>query len=65
MTDTVRTSAPSAAAARHLKRRRARDGRFRYYGLTAIFIALGALAVLVLTIGTQAFSAATYNVVRY
>ena len=55
MTDTVRTSAPSAAAARHLKRRRARDGRFRYYGLTAIFVALGALAVLVLTIGTQAF----------
>lgn len=65
MTDTVRTSAPSAAAARHLKRRRARDGRFRYYGLTAIFVALGALAVLVLTIGTQAFSTATYNVVRY
>jgi len=65
MTDTARTSTPSAAAAKHLKRRRAADGRFRYYGLSAILLALGALAVLVLTIGSQALSAATYHVVRY
>jgi len=65
MTDTARTSTPSAAAAKHLKRRRAADGRFRYYGLIAILAALGALAVLVLTIGSQALSAATYHVVRY
>jgi len=65
MTDTARTSTPSAAAARHLKRRRAADGRFRYYGLSAILMALGALSVLVLTIGSQALSAATYHVVRY
>ncbi|MBK8199531.1 MAG: phosphate ABC transporter permease PstA [Acidobacteria bacterium] len=65
MTDTVRTPNKSAAAAKHLKRRRAADGRFRYYGLSAILVALGALAVLVVTIGTQAVSAATYNVVRY
>ncbi len=65
MTDTSRTSTPSAAAAKHLKRRRATDGRFRYYGLGAILLALGALAVLVLTIGSQALSAATYHVVRY
>jgi len=65
MTDKARKSAPSAASAKHLKRRRAADFRFRYYGLTAIFVALGALAVLVLTIGSQAVSAATYHVVRY
>jgi len=65
MTDAVRTPITSAAAAKHLKRRRAADGRFRYYGLSAIFIALGALAVLVFTIGAQALSAATYHVVRY
>jgi phosphate transport system permease protein len=65
MTDKARTPITGAAAAKHLKRRRAADGRFRYYGLAAIITALGALAVLALTIGSQAFSAATYNVVRY
>lgn len=65
MTDTSRQPTKTAAAAKHLKRRRAADGRFRYYGLSAIFVALGALAVLVLTIGSQAISAATYHVVRY
>ncbi|MEQ9507344.1 MAG: phosphate ABC transporter permease PstA [Hyphomonas sp.] len=65
MTDTARPSTPATAAAKHLKRRRAADGRFRYYGLSAILVALGALAILVLTIGSQALSAATYNVVRY
>jgi phosphate transport system permease protein len=65
MTDTARPSTTSSAAAKHLRRRRAADGRFRYYGLSAILVALGALAVLVFTIGSQALSAATYNVVRY
>src|SRR3990167_2782151 len=65
MTDTARSPISSAASAKHLRRRRAADGRFRYYGLGAILIALGALAVLVFTIGAQAMSAATYNVVSY
>ncbi|MBA3067169.1 MAG: phosphate ABC transporter permease PstA [Hyphomonas sp.] len=55
----------SAASAKHLKRRRAADGRFRYYGLSAIVVALGALAVLAVTIGSQAMSAASYHVVSY
>jgi phosphate transport system permease protein len=65
MTDTARPSFTSAAAAKRLKKRRAADGRFRYYGLTAILMALGALAILVFTIGSQALSAATYHVVSY
>jgi phosphate transport system permease protein len=65
MTDTARSSLSSKVSAKHLKRRRAADGRFRYYGLSAIFVALSALAVLVLTIGSQAISAATYHVVAY
>lgn len=65
MTDTARAPIYKAASAKHLKRRRAADGRFRYYGLSAIFLALGALAVLLFTIGSQALSAATYHVVRY
>ncbi|MFN3911114.1 phosphate ABC transporter permease PstA [Hyphomonas sp.] len=65
MTETARTPIANAAAAKHLKRRRAADGRFRYYGLSAIVLALGALAVLAVTIGSQAISAATYHVVRY
>ena len=65
MTDTALSPISSAASAKHLRRRRAADGRFRYYGLGAILIALGALAVLVFTIGAQAMSAATYNVVSY
>lgn len=65
MTETARTPIANAAAAKHLKRRRAADGRFRYYGLSAIVAALGALAVLAVTIGSQAISAATYHVVRY
>lgn len=63
MTDTPRTQ--TAAEAKHLKRRRAADGRFRYYGLSAILTALGALAVLAVSIGSQAVSAATYHVVKY
>ena len=65
MTETPRSSLSSRASAKHLKRRRAADGRFRYYGLGAIFLALGALSILVWTIGSQALSAATYHVVSY
>ena len=65
MTETPRSSLSSRASAKHLKRRRAADGRFRYYGLGAIFLAMGALSILVWTIGSQALSAATYHVVSY
>jgi hypothetical protein len=65
MTDTARTQASIASAMKRLRKRRAADGRFRYYGLSAILTALGALAVLVFTIGSQALSAATYHVVNY
>jgi phosphate transport system permease protein len=65
MTEMTRTPLTRKASARHLRRRRAADGRFRYYGLGAIFVALGALAILVWTIGSQAISAATYHVVNY
>lgn len=65
MTDMTRSPLVSRASARHLRRRRAADGRFRYYGLSAIFVALGALAILVWTIGSQAISAATYHIVSY
>ncbi len=65
MTDTARNPDSKAKAMKRLKKRRAADGRFRFYGLSAILTALGALAVLVITIGSQALSAATYHVVNY
>lgn len=65
MTDPAASSFSTPEALKRLKRRRAADVRFRYYGLGAIFLALGALVLLVLSIGSQAVSAATYHVVRY
>lgn len=65
MTDPAASSLSTPEALRRLKRRRAADARFRYYGFSAILLALGALVLLVLSIGSQALSAATYHVVRY
>lgn len=65
MTDPAASPLSSPQAIKRLKRRRAADVRFRYYGLGAILLALGALVLLALSIGTQAVSAATYHVVRY
>lgn len=64
MTDAARTlTGPDAV--KRLKKRRGADARFRWYGLGAILIAMAALSVLVISIGSQAVSAATYYVVRY
>jgi phosphate transport system permease protein len=65
MTETAAPVTKNADAATRLKRRRAADGRFRYYGLAAILAALSALLILIISIGSQAVSAATYHVVRY
>lgn len=65
MTDAARSTITNPAAVKRLRKRRAADARFRWYGFGAILIALAALSVLVLSIGSQAFSAATYHVVRY
>lgn len=65
MTDQTASPLSSPEAIKRLKRRRAADVRFRYYGLGAIFLALGALVMLAVSIGSQAVSAATYHVVRY
>ena len=65
MTDPAASTFSTPAALKRLKRRRAADVRFRLYGLCAILLALGALVLLALSIGSQAISAATYHVVRY
>lgn len=65
MTDTAPSPFSTPEALRRLKRRRAADARFRYYGLAAILLALSALVLLAVSIGSQAVSAATYHVVRY
>lgn len=65
MTDQANSSFSTPEALKRLKRRRASDVRFRFYGMGAIFLALSALLLLALSIGSQAVSAATYHVVRY
>lgn len=65
MTDPAVNSYSSPAAEKRLKRRRAADTRFRYYGLGAILLALSALVLLGVSIGSQAVSAASYHVVKY
>ena len=52
----------TAKALKHLKKRRAADARFRLYGIAAIVFALSALALLVIAIGTRAYSATTQYV---
>ena len=65
MTDQAASPFSSPQAVKRLKRRRAADVRFRLYGLGAIILAMSALVMLILSIGSQAVSAATYHVVRY
>ncbi|MFN4184692.1 MAG: phosphate ABC transporter permease PstA [Hyphomonas sp.] len=65
MTDPAVSTFSTPDALKRLKRRRAADKRFRLYGMGAIFLALGALVLLAMSIGVQAVSAATYHVVRY
>jgi len=65
MTDPAASAFSTPDALKRLKRRRAADVRFRLYGMGAIFLALGALVLLAMSIGAQAVSAATYHVVRY
>lgn len=65
MTDPATSSFSTPAAVQRLKRRRAADTRFRYYGFGAILLALSALVLLAVSIGSQAFSAATYHMVKY
>lgn len=65
MTDPAISPFATLKAEQRLRRRRAADRRFRLYGFAAILLALSALVLLVLSIGSQAFSAATYHVVRY
>ncbi|MEQ8301688.1 MAG: phosphate ABC transporter permease PstA [Hyphomonas sp.] len=65
MTDVVPGPFRNEKALRRLKKRRAADARFRTYGLSAIAFALLALSLLIVSIGSQAISAATYHVVRF
>ena len=55
----------SEKALKRLRRRRAADARFKWYGRMAIGFALAALALLLASIATQAVSAATYHVVSF
>ncbi|MAU66749.1 phosphate ABC transporter permease PstA [Hyphomonas sp.] len=50
---------------KRLRRRRAADRRFKWYGRMAIGFALAALTLLLASIATQAVSAATYHVVTF
>jgi phosphate transport system permease protein len=52
-------------ALKRLRRRRAADRRFKWYGRMAIGFALAALTLLLASITTQAMSAATYHVVSF
>ena len=65
MTDPAASPFSSPKALKRLKRRRGADVRFRLYGMGAITLALGALVLLAMSIGSQAVSAATYHVARY
>lgn len=55
----------SEKALKRLRRRRAADRRFKWYGRLAIGFALSALALLLASIATQAVSAASYHVVAF
>ena len=61
------TNAPFAneRVLKRLRRRRAADRRFKWYGRMAIGFALAALTLLLASIATQAVSAATYHVVTF
>ena len=65
MTDAAPAPFRNEKALKRLKKRRAADTRFKFYGMSAIAFALAALSLLIISILSQAMSAATYHIVRY
>jgi len=65
MSDAAETAFANERALKRLRRRRAADRRFRWYGRFAIGFALAALALLLGSIATQAVSAASYHKVSF
>ncbi|MBD3769298.1 MAG: phosphate ABC transporter permease PstA [Rhodobacterales bacterium] len=65
MSDPVASPFASERALKRLRRRRAADRRFKWYGRLAIGFALAALALLLASIATQAVSSASYHVVAF
>ena len=65
MSDPAASPFANERALKRLRRRRAADRRFKWYGRMAIGFALAALTLLLASIATQAVSAATYHVVSF
>ncbi|HPF22169.1 MAG TPA: phosphate ABC transporter permease PstA [Hyphomonas sp.] len=65
MSDADTNAFATEKALKRLRRRRAADARFKWYGRFAIGFALAALALLLASVATQAVSAATYHVVSF
>ena len=65
MSDAAASPFANEKALKRLRRRRAADARFKWYGRFAIGFALAALALLLASIATQAVSAATYHLVSF
>ncbi|KCZ48232.1 MULTISPECIES: phosphate ABC transporter permease PstA [unclassified Hyphomonas] len=65
MSDPAVSPFANERALKRLRRRRAADRRFKWYGRLAIGFALAALTLLLASITTQAMSAATYHVVSF
>lgn len=65
MSEASSTAHASEKALKRLRKRRAADVRFQFYGLAAVTIAMSALVILIVAIGTQAISAATQNVLTF
>jgi phosphate transport system permease protein len=65
MSDPAASPFANERALKRLRRRRAADRRFKWYGRLAIGFALAALTLLLASITTQAMSAATYHVVSF
>ncbi len=65
MTDQIETSFVSEASLRRLKKRHAAERRFRFYGMAAIGVAVAALATLLVSIGSLAFSAASKHYITF
>ncbi|MCB9961499.1 MAG: phosphate ABC transporter permease PstA [Hyphomonas sp.] len=65
MSEQALSSFGTDRARKRLRRRRAADRRFKWYGRAAIGFALAALALLLASIFSQALSAATYHVVSF
>jgi phosphate transport system permease protein len=65
MSDPAASPFANERVLKRLRRRRAADRRFKWYGRMAIGFALAALTLLLASIATQAVSAATYHVVSF